>query len=141
VLLITNRPKERKDSKTLYYSLNLQKSLLLKKNFGNLETRKNCIVSRFVLPVSSALTLLWYGQRCINVNGVWCVPSAAHVQREHQFQSTVFSRKLFVILFFNYFLLYSLFVFMSAVQKEHDIIESHKSSLKVFFCPLGRLVR
>jgi len=31
---------------------------------------------------------------------------------------------------------------MSAVQKEErDVIDSHESSLKVFFCALGRLVR
>jgi len=91
----TNLPKEGKDSKYLYYSLKLEKNTLNKKKSGDFEHHVASIFCHFVYQVSSTLLLLCYGlqwNKCWSLNGVWCIPSATHMQRIHQFQSTVFSR-------------------------------------------------
>jgi len=55
--------------------------------------------------------------KCWSLNGFWCVPSATLMQRIHQFQSTVFSRELFVIYYLIHFIMIKV-CFLSAVQTE-----------------------
>jgi len=97
-----------------------KKKYSLTKNRGNFENHVASIFFRFVCQVSSSLLLLCYGpqrNKCWSLNGVWCVPSATHMQRIRQFQSTVVSRELFVIYYLIHFIMFNV-CFLSAVQTE-----------------------
>jgi len=118
---IDYEPSERTKRFTIYIlSPKIWKKYSLTKNRGNLEHHMAPIFCHFVYQVSSTLLLLYYSpqwNKCWSLNGFWCVPSATHMQRIHQFQSTVFSRELFVIYYLIRFIMVNV-CFLSAVQTE-----------------------
>lgn len=106
VLLFTNLPKERKDSKTLYYSLNLQKSLLLKKTLEIWNPARTVLLAvsyfRFRLPLHYSGTA--NGALMSMVSGVYHL---LHMCRENtNFRAQFSAENCLSFYFLNFFIIF-----------------------------------